>query len=814
MKLLSPTGAVTSLAQSNITNFRNGIGVFGYEENNRFGLIDSSGKVLTPAIFDGIQALRNHLFIVQKDQRYGLVGVNGKEILPPSLQSIGEFKFNFATATLDGTHFGLINTSGQWVVKPTIDAEIHILSDRLFSYTTQNKTTYKNLQGKTLAEVDGYSTFQSVGNGLGILHLENSETGEEQTKLIAVETGQDVLTAEQLPGDPKAYFFDVLYNDSSDTYTEDGSKGIAIRISKRGAEDVESVGLYIPALKKFYPPIWKEISSGERDGFLTVKMDDSSSDQTYLLNTTSGEISQRGAYFISAYENKRNSKFVISYAYDHKYGVMDLSGKWIIQPQFEKVMIGEGDQLFSVQTAYNQWQILDATGKPAWPETFEDVSRPDGDTLFARKNKQLLLLKAGQAPKLLDNNLYLLSTQFGERGSVPIQNRSTGKIALLDRSGEWLTQPIFDRLEKGENSTFYRSSKTVNGEYVEGLVDSKGKDIIPAKFNRLSNFQDRFYIGCTNTACQLFDRKGQEINTAIRFNENDSPRLINDTPPKDSNIPTWLEIQTNTGTWFVNSNGKSLRLDDVFEGANLLEDQTLVLQTKQTQALFDDKGKQLTPWGDQVDDFGELIMWQANGKHQVYDGNGQLNEALSKQGKYIDWVGEGRIQENGSNGNYVLTSLTGERYPLPAGYFIYSDAYKAKFVDGLAPVTSAHDDNGLSGYVKPNGQFAFKTKYRYVDNYAEGLALVVDAKSQQYGFIDKSGKTAVPFNYTVANTFSEGIASTVEKQRDDISLIDTKGTTQFRVSARCGNNVLTDAAGKVTWQGRPCVTFIESKMPN
>jgi hypothetical protein len=81
----------------------------------------------------------------------------------------------------------------------------------------------------------------------------------------------------------------------------------------------------------------------------------------------------------------------------------------------------------------------------------------------------------------------------------------------------------------------------------------------------------------------------------------------------------------------------------------------------------------------------------------------------------------------------------------------YDDAHN--FIDGVAAVYKK--DNGY-GCIDKTGREIIPCKYDKDFSFSEGLAAV--ALNNEYGYIDKTGKEVIPFKYARAQNFSEGLA--------------------------------------------------------
>ena len=84
----------------------------------------------------------------------------------------------------------------------------------------------------------------------------------------------------------------------------------------------------------------------------------------------------------------------------------------------------------------------------------------------------------------------------------------------------------------------------------------------------------------------------------------------------------------------------------------------------------------------------------------------------------------------------------------------------------------------LYGFIDKNGNQVIPYKYRYVEDFSEGLAVVKTYNKpwtffDNYGFIDKDGNEVIPCEYDHAESFKNGLAH-VAKNCCEYFYIDKK----------------------------------------
>lgn len=98
-------------------------GFIAYKKDGKWGLLSSTGTVLTQAIYDEIGNAGNHRIPVKLHGAYFYLDENGNTAisLPKSVTEALPFKDGYA-GVKDNGKWGIIDTEGHWTVKPTYEA--------------------------------------------------------------------------------------------------------------------------------------------------------------------------------------------------------------------------------------------------------------------------------------------------------------------------------------------------------------------------------------------------------------------------------------------------------------------------------------------------------------------------------------------------------------------------------------------------------------------------------------------------------------------------------------------------------------------
>lgn len=107
-------------------------GLIAKKQNNKYGFIDSNGKVIIDFIYEDAKKFTEGLAAVKKDGKYGFINKKGEEVIPFSYSYANPFEGEYASVhipNLDSEQednlIGIIDKKGDFVIAPVFD----IISD-------------------------------------------------------------------------------------------------------------------------------------------------------------------------------------------------------------------------------------------------------------------------------------------------------------------------------------------------------------------------------------------------------------------------------------------------------------------------------------------------------------------------------------------------------------------------------------------------------------------------------------------------------------------------------------------------------------
>lgn len=116
------------------------------QKDGKWGVIDKTGKVLIPFIYDEISEFTNGLARVKLNGKYGVLNINGEFVLPIKYENIGFRAFASGyTAVKLGGKWGYINMNGEMLDIDLLDVDLDGDYCFIMGETTENKLSNMQL---------------------------------------------------------------------------------------------------------------------------------------------------------------------------------------------------------------------------------------------------------------------------------------------------------------------------------------------------------------------------------------------------------------------------------------------------------------------------------------------------------------------------------------------------------------------------------------------------------------------------------------------------------------------------------------------
>lgn len=162
------------------------------------------------------------------------------------------------------------------------------------------------------------------------------------------------------------------------------------------------------------------------------------------------------------------------------WGVIDLTGEWILTPQFEDACL-HGDRLLA--SVGGRWGMLDLYGR--W------IAEPVFDSIrFIGDRFNYFLIRRGDHVGVMDDAGWrLVEPEFEdveEWGGV-LQAQEDGRWGFLDKRGTWQVKPCFDSCCVFRNGL--APARRVDQNLL-GIVNRSGEWVVPPRFAGLRWFEE------------------------------------------------------------------------------------------------------------------------------------------------------------------------------------------------------------------------------------------------------------------------------------------------------------------------------------
>ena len=89
-----------------------------YFKDNKVGVADSDGNVITDAVFDSVDNFYGDVAMVKLNGKYGFMSSDSTYIVAPKYVKANPFNNGFAIVVADNGKYGVVNEAGMEVVKP------------------------------------------------------------------------------------------------------------------------------------------------------------------------------------------------------------------------------------------------------------------------------------------------------------------------------------------------------------------------------------------------------------------------------------------------------------------------------------------------------------------------------------------------------------------------------------------------------------------------------------------------------------------------------------------------------------------------
>jgi len=144
-------------------------------KNNKYGLIDNTGKILVPCKYENInQAIINGRFVYWKNKKMGIDNVNGETIIPPEYDMVTDlWNLNMILVKKDNK-YGVYNISGKIICPLISNTEPkYEAAEKLLLGNNETGAFIFDFNGNLVAKIEGATEINQFQNGLAKITIEN-----------------------------------------------------------------------------------------------------------------------------------------------------------------------------------------------------------------------------------------------------------------------------------------------------------------------------------------------------------------------------------------------------------------------------------------------------------------------------------------------------------------------------------------------------------------------------------------------------------------------------------------------------------------
>lgn len=333
------------------------------QKNNKYGLIDLSGKVLLDCSYDSIEPLTgiNNSLITTKDGKKGLVSTTGSVIIENQYSQISALTDKYEDGYIvknDEGKFGVVGTNKRILLPIEYDDIKHVYSDNTYVAKQDGSWKIINVSEETSKDIN-YDNVKSINNGYVI--VENSDkygiiTVDGETK---IEAQYDNLTYiyqnYYIAQKDNKYGVINVENEIKIDFTYKSLVYIKSANIIEGESDKIETDLFDSSFNLKLSGIVSEINTDK--GYIKVRID---SDYKYynfkFEEKKNTEILTNNTLFLSKKNGKygyvdKNNVVVVNYIYDDateqndsgyvavkkdgKWGTINSKGETVVEPKYE-----------------------------------------------------------------------------------------------------------------------------------------------------------------------------------------------------------------------------------------------------------------------------------------------------------------------------------------------------------------------------------------------------------------------------------------------------------------------------------------------
>lgn len=480
-----------------------GNGTFVFTRSGKYGIIDSTGKVLSEKLSHKYPAFVGNLIVMTFDTASGILTTKGEWLFKPEYKSINTVSSGFLCLEKNNT-YTVIDKNGKTILKP-VTANKVALSKSRFVVIHDNKVEVYNYSGKLLQTIshpgidEKYTTLYTSEDSIKVGYKQN-------IAIYDVTTGNgnrlDVNEAHSFSEDG---VFAAKYNVLSYDYFDYTGKqktnkkyNIITNFTEGYAVVLSNYGDTAVLIDKSFKEVKKSLLLNGFQGKFSEGMGKVQVNKNYnyaFIDTRGEEVFSIPAADVGDYSEgftwikKANSRFLFA----------DKTGKSINQELYDDVKPFSNGVACVKKTG--KWGVINKTGDYVIQPEFDDISSFLNDVAIAKKGVNYFLInKNGQR---VHNDNY---TQAGNPENSFVQVKKGDKMGIIDLKGNIIIPFEYKYVYiPSEGIAWAQKDSKV------GAVDLKNKTVIPFEYDNGLAFKNGFAFVALNKKWGLINKAGKLV---------------------------------------------------------------------------------------------------------------------------------------------------------------------------------------------------------------------------------------------------------------------------------------------------------------
>ena len=709
-----------------------GRGYLQYKGPGGWGLMDSTGRILTTTEYESVRVGGHGWVFTQKPEGMGLMNVRGKAIFGNVLGACQAVGANYAVVS-QGLAWGVIDSSGK-VLVPILYEKVEVVGDSLFRYDDHGIMKWVRLDGKVVKGVAFDKLEPFVNNVAKVEERKKRGLVNREGRWIVpakydeLNVMRNVAQARNGNGDWEYFYFD-----------DEGRPSQVRRIILVKEDDrVEAV-----------PSVVGGPATGSMGWFIGGKR------KWGLMEPETGKVRITPRYLDAIVVTGRLSlverELSAGGGGNTGWGVVNHE-RFVetIAPVFQKVFVEEfdsGPTARGIMTngryglILREGELADLSGATyirrfsenlaavciGGRELVSDELRPDSVAMRWAKDKrtgerlaQAVYIEGGKWGFINREGKWVKPAEFEQ--AMPFKGglaavKVNGKWGVVDTKLNFVVEPKYDFVEhlKVKSETRKETQLLTVGHVRNryGFIDTLGEVVVQPQFQEAGAYRESLARVKVEGLWGYADMQGQMV-IAARYKE-------------AMDFHGGLARVRNGRYWgFINAAGEAVTPEQFLRAGDLHGGRAWV----QVGSFFG-----------YVDETGQMVI------PAKYAQAGDFSQGVAV---VREKRGTGVIDDRG-------------KWVIPPKYYRIQ-----AFKDSLAVV----QDGAAFGLAKLDGDLLVKPKYKGLQAFSEGMAVFRDGMG--YGYLDSTGAVAIGAQYANAGPFRCGLGPILEKGR--WGFIDSAGT--------------------------------------